>query len=456
MPLSSVYEKLMALKKERSSNEKIKILKTYLKDPVFDVVVRMSLSHDKIYNIKSFGKYDAEAGGGSFEEIIRFLQNLEIQDGVTKIQKEELRQLASVNPETFYVVERIVNKDLRCGAQASLINKAVPDTVFVVPYMRCFTEKAGIKNIMYDGGAFCQKKADGGFCYGYNDHESGEPLLMTRNGKYMQMHGFFDKDIKKLRKTDEIITMEMTAVDEHGKDLPREISNGLVTKAIRGTITKEEAAKFRGQAWDIIPQKDFWNEYYPTPYELRWRRVTSVARNMDLINRIYSRRVYSEEEARVFFSEMRKKGFEGAILKNRTSPWKSHTSPNQVKLKRKHCAEFIVTGWYYGDTGKKYEKCLGGLNFESEDGLIKCNTGSGFTDEDRGFLGFDEDSIPLIDDQIVSDLDKWTGQIISVEFDSLIKDKSRKDGTWSLFLPIFDKARPDKVKADDYKYLRSL
>jgi len=456
MPLSSVYKKLMALKKERSSNAKIEILKTYLEDPIFDVVVRMALSHDKIYNIKSFGKYDPESRGGSFKEIIRFLQMLEEQDGVTKIQKEELRQLASGNPETFYVVERIVNKDLRCGVQAALINQAVPDTVFVVPYMRCSTEKVGIKNITYDGGAFCQKKADGGFCYGYNDSESGEPLLMTRNGKYMNMHGFFNEDIRKLRKTDEVITMEMTAVDKHGNDLPREISNGLVTKAIRGTITKEEAALFRGQAWDIIPQKDFWNGLFPTPYELRWRRVTSVTRNMDLISRIYSRRVYSEEEARIFFSEMRKKGLEGAVLKNRTSPWKSHTSPHQVKLKRKHCAEFIVTGWYYGKPGWKYEKCLGGLNFESVDGLVKCNTGSGFTDNDRGFLGFDKDMNPLIDEQIVSDLDKWIGQIISVEFDSLIKDKNRKDGTWSLFLPIFDKPRPDKVKADNYEYLRSL
>lgn len=456
MPLSCVYQKLEVLKKERSSNEKIKLLKDFLQDPVFDAVVQMALSHDKTYHVKSFGKYDPDSPGGSYKEIMQFLLQLNDQEGTTKYQKEELRRLASSNPETFQVVERTVQKDLRCGVHASLVNKAVPGTVLVIPYMRCQTEKQGLKNISYSTGAFCQKKADGGFCYAFCDWETGEPVMMSRNGKYLNMHGIFDDDIRLLKKADEVLTMELTAVDGQGKDMPRKYGNGLVTKAIRGTITLEEALMFRGQAWDVIPQKDFWKEIYKVGYEQRWRRVSRITRSMKRISRIRSKRVYSEAEAREFFLDMRRQGFEGAVLKNTEGIWKSHTSPDQVKLKKKHCAEFVITGWYCGDVGKKYEKCLGGLRFESRDGVVKCNTGSGFTDADRGFLGFDEDNNPIVDEKVVKGLDELIGQIVSIEFDSLIQDKSKAEGTWSLFLPIFDKLRPDKIEADNFDYLNNL
>lgn len=457
MPTSDLvdtYCKLIDIKAESSSNEKITLLKEYLHDDTFKTVVDLALSHDKVYKTKSFGEYDPNSEGGSTQEIFDYLIWMTKQSGIKKVEKEKLRQLASVNEETFYIVQCILAKNLRCGADTGLINNAVPDTVFTVPYMRCMSEKVGLKRIHYP--AFCQKKADGGFSYGMIDRGTNKPYLMTRNGHEIILHNRFDSDIERLRFNDEVITMELTAVDSNGFDLPRELGNGLITKALRGTINSQEARLIRGQAWDLVPQDDFWKEYYDKKYLLRWNRLMLLSKPMQLISLIQSCLVDSEEGAREFFLMMRRERLEGAILKNIDGPWKDYTSPDQCKLKRKNCAEFRITGWYYGEAGKKFEKCLGGLHFESEDGKVKCNTGSGFTEKDRGFLGLDKNGIPIIDE---TTLQKWTetiDSIISVEFDSLITDKKRKNDIMSLFLPIFDKIRPDKNEADDLKYLQSL
>jgi len=70
------------------------------------------------------------------------------------------------------------------------------------------------------------------------------------------------------------------------------------------------------------------------------------------------------------------------------------------------------------------------LVLESDDGVVKVNVGSGFTDEQR---------------------DKYTreetvGKIVAVKYNARIQDK--KTLQHSLFLPVFLELREDKAIAD--------
>ena len=453
MALLSVYHKIQILKKTAGKLDKKEYLKTFLGDGDFREFVQLALSHDLVFHISKLPNFEPNNGAVVSGDIFKYLRRLSQQKGTKKAEKETLRDLASVNQETYEVVCLILNKSLGCGVAASLINDVVPGTVFVMPYMRCMSEKEGLKRIKYP--AVVQKKADGAFAYGMVI--DGVSTLLSRNGLKIDLLGTFDDDLRLLEKENLILTMELTAKDTDGNDLPRTYGNGLITKAIKGTITALEASQLYAQCWDIVPADLFWAEEDPTQYIQRWRALNQITQKAKRIKRVQSRIVCDEAAAREFFRKMLKMGMEGAVLKNLDGGWKSHTSPNQCKLKKKLQAEFIITGWYFGEAGKKYEKCMGGISFESLDGLVKSNTGSGFTDAERGFLGFDANGIPIVDKSIFDYWSSMTGKIIGIEFDSLVQDKNNKNKEeYSLFLPIYLDVRLDKYEADGLPYLKEL
>ena len=122
---------------------------------------------------------------------------------------------------------------------------------------------------------------------------------------------------------------------------------------------------------------------------------------------------------------------EGAVLKNLDGIWKDHTSPNQVKMKVKDPADLLCVGTY---PHKKKPHWIGGLNLESSDGIIKVNTGSGMTDDDRALLP-----------------ECYIDEIIELEYNEITEDKRTKQK--SLFLPIYVGIRKDKDVADSYELI---
>lgn len=91
---------------------------------------------------------------------------------------------------------------------------------------------------------------------------------------------------------------------------------------------------------------------------------------------------------------------------------------------------------------------------ESSDGLLKVSI-SGMTESERGLERVDimdaSKGLKVIDD---FDFNKYTGKIITVEFNELIKAKDKED--YSLFLPRIKEFREDKIEADDLEYIKGL
>ena len=134
------------------------------------------------------------------------------------------------------------------------------------------------------------------------------------------------------------------------------------------------------------------------------------------------------DEARAHYREMIADGQEGTIVKDKSVGWSNTRSKLTVKFKEIKDIDLRVTAWNEG-TGKN-KGLLGALTAETEDGKIRVNIGTGFSDEQRKL--FTEDYV--------------VGKIVEIEYNQRITSEGRDHD--SLFLPRFIELREDKDYAN--------
>lgn len=332
--------------------------------------------------------------------------------------------LESVTADNAKVIERIIEKDLRCGVSDATVNKIWPGLIPTYPVMLAsgFDEKI-MNKMTYP--AYVQLKLDG---MRFNAIvKNGAVEFRSRNGKQIDLLGHLEKEFLELAgTTPTVFDGELVVLDGNGI-MNRQKGNGILNKAVKGTITDKEAGMVHATIWDIIPFTDFQKGLCVTPYEERF----GVLQALDMpvrISLIENIEVASEDEAHHIFEEYFQQGEEGIILKDINAPWEDKRVKHQVKFKGELECDLRCVDWQEG-TGKNVGK-LGALVLESDDGVVKVNVGSGFTDEQR---------------------DKYTreetvGKIVAVKYNARIQDK--KTLQHSLFLPVFLELREDKANAD--------
>ena len=319
------------------------------------------------------------------------------------------------------VLRRVILKDLRAGFGDSITNKVWPGLIPTFDFLLCDTDTTRIKY-----PAISQLKADGMRCAMSID-ERGHYSLMSRNGKAIDDLNKMANDAMKLSdkvgNTPLIIDGELVCYKD-GAPLDRKTSNGILNKAIRGTIGPEEADLIHMVVWDVVDLES------KIAYLERWEMLEDLAYGLDKIHLIDSVIAQDADEALRHFKTLRRAGHEGTIIKNLDSLWVPKRSKELCKFKAEIEAEFKVTGFEYG-TGKNAYR-IGALLIESEDGLVKSKVGI--------FKDMDE----KVRDEWLTDMPK----IVTILYNERITDKSRKDGTESLFLPRVTAARLDKDVAN--------
>ena len=333
--------------------------------------------------------------------------------------------LSNLSSADALVIERIIQKDLKCGVSTSTVNKVWKDLIPEYPCMLCsaYDEKL-VSKIKYP--AFAQIKMDGMRVNAIV--KDGTVEFRSRNGKEISLLGNLEQDFIKLAGGANLVFDGELLVRKDGKILDRQTGNGILNKANKGTISDSEASLVEMTVWDVIPYDKFLTGKCDVPYKDRFDDLFTMTEfnPSPKINVVMTNIVPNLEVARSFFNLMLEEGQEGIILKDADSIWENKRSKGQVKFKAELDVDLVVTGWVEG-TGK-YEGLLGALQCESADGVIKVNVGSGFTDEDR----------KTIDQSII-------GKIISVKYNARIRNTN---GEESLFLPVYLQERLDKTEAD--------
>ena len=333
--------------------------------------------------------------------------------------------LENVSDKNALVLERIISKDLKCGASDSTANKIWPGLVHDYPCMLAsgYDEKL-VAKIKWP--AFAQLKMDG---MRFNAIvKDGKCEFRTRNGKEVNLLGNLEAEFIALAAgNNTVFDGELVVMDEEDwQYLDRQTGNGILNKAVKGTITPELANRVCATLWDIIPYEDFQNSISKHAYKHRFALLEAMHLDSGKIRIVSNQIVANLEEARTLFERYLAEGQEGIILKDSMGLWENKRSRGQIKFKGELECDLKIVGIQEG-TGKYVGK-IGAYICESEDGILKCDVGSGFKDDQR-----------IIDQSVI-------GKVIAVKYNARIKNKQGRD---SLFLPIFLEIREDKIVADN-------
>lgn len=429
MTILSILDQVAATTK---GSEKLAILEKNKANPTLKAVVYLALNPMINFYQKKIPDYSA----GVNPRILTLAQALDLLADLSNrvvTGNAAIRQfkniLESVSKDDATVIERVVTKDLRCGVAIATANKVWGDGfIKEFPVMKASPlDEKTIARINYP--AISQLKVDGLRCTAVMDGD--DVTLFSSAGNPIELGDVpLMATLLSCMTSDFVIDGELVVVDEKGKILPRKTGNGIINKAVRGTITKEEADRVRFIVFDAINKKSFFAGTEDTTiYSHRLAMLNSHFKAADKHAQVVAGKVVnSEAEAYAHFRELYNKGEEGTILKDMRSIWENKRSKLQVKFKGIISTDLRVKACEEG-TGKNKGK-IGALVCETDDGLLEVKVGTGLSDDDR--------SKPF---------DFYVGKIVEVEYNELIISKV-KGAKHCLFLPRFVCVRDDKLHAD--------
>lgn len=447
---------LNELRAVSGTKEKIALLRSMIEDDEnIAIYFNMALNPYKTYGIKKIPddvpsyiadeKYSLPIIFEKVEQLSRMNRSNKTLEVVDEIL---------AHSEDVDMVSRLILKDVDCGVSIANFNKAIPDNLLntykIMDYPCCLIS-ADIEKVTakfnWEDGVFCQEKCDG---MRFNAIVSGKNVeFFGRSGKPITiLSDSFVQEFKDLASSfdgDLVFDGELL-VEEDGEILDRKTGNGILNKAVRGTIGEKESDMIVSTLWDVIPKELFVNQNYADfalpefEYQSRFKRLEDMRKLISFkdsdfsfkkIRLVDSQIVHSMAEAYDAFKIKLSQGKEGVVLKSPHSYWKNTRLTDCVKLKDIRDCDLEVFGYVEG-TGK-YAGKLGALTCVSSDKILMVNVGTGFSDEEREYFTHDN----------------TIGKIVTVQYNAVIEDK--KTHVKSLFLPRFVEFRSDKTEADSYE-----
>jgi hypothetical protein len=429
----NVNKFLDSLAANASRNFKIEQLEANRNDETLREVIRLALDPFTQFYQRKIPTYTKDKHTTTLHNALGALYDLSSRSVTGHAAIEYLRMLlSSLSEDDAKVIERIIQKDLKCGVQVSTANAVWTGLVSEYPVMLCspFEQKL-VDKINFP--AYAQMKMDG---MRFNAIvRDGKCEFRSRNGKEILLLGNLEQEFISLAGSiDCVFDGELLVMLEGDYQFAdRQTGNGILNKANKGTISAEEASMVHASVWDLIPYAYFADGKCPTPYSKRFSTLEAIISKQKSKNKkiwtVTSTIVETLEQAQEIFQDYLSKGYEGIILKDGSGVWEDKRAKHQIKFKGELECDLKIVAIEEG-TGK-YAGMLGSLICESADGVVKVSVGSGLTDSQRKSYG----------QEIVD-------KIVAIKYNSRIKNKL---GEESLFLPIFVEIRDDKDEADSSK-----
>lgn len=412
-----------------SRNEKEAILKREVNNELLKRVFFLAYDPFTQFYIRKIPEYERNetSHAASLKGLLPGLETLSSRRATGNAAIYHLQtMLQALNVKDAEVLERIIGKDLKCGASGSTANKVWPSLIAEFPCMLCTPSDEKILS-KFKFPAFAQLKMDGMRFNAIVKNDKCE--FRSRNGKEIDLLGNLEEEFIKLANGQNLVFDGELLVNDKGIILDRQTGNGILNKAVKSTISIDEARKVHATIWDVIDYDTFKEGKGKSSYRDRFTQLESTT----LPNKIHlveSKVVGSLEEAQAIFEEYLAQGQEGIILKDMSGIWEDKRVKTQVKFKAELDCDLRVVSIQPG-TGK-YEGMVGALLCESSDGVIQVDVGSGLSDDDRR-------------------RDDYIGKIVAVTYNARIKNKQGKQ---SLFLPRLIEVRLDKDEADSSEKIK--
>jgi len=450
---------------EPGSNAKMDILGKYKDNDLLKRVIYMAKSPRLKYYIKHIPDYVKDTFeinmpiSQALDTMMEVLPTRKATGGAASAILQSLLQ--SVTVDDAYVIERIIEKDLKIGMGTSNINKIFIDLIEKTPYMgaKSFSEKLAkdIFNPKKKGAqheskmAYSQIKMDGRYCNAiikdgeaYLESRSGETTLLTDSLLMSELSNFDDC----------VLNGELT-IPGFDRNTANGIVNsviGITTKIRDGIDTTDERDHLFERynmkyeellnrivytVWDRIELEDYEAKKSSVPYNDRLGRLMKeIMLNQDndlqCIELVEQKLVTSYSESMEHFVDALNLGLEGTILKSIDGTWKDGKPNWQIKMKKVDYYDLKIVNFNYGTPGSKNELLISSLDVECEDGLLKTSP-AGISDVDMKY--------------ITNNQDKLMGTIVEVKCSGISHNSK---GNYSLLHPVFIKLRDDKHTANTF------
>lgn len=432
------------LRSNTSSNFKKEVLEKYKNEPVVRellqacynpfqnyYITNLQIAHTPFYKEKDF----TAAHYITFIETLSKANDRSSTPAQTQQKLQEI--LGEAQPEIIDSLCAVVERDLQSGINISTINKVFGfDFISEFPYQRCSL----LKDVNvdkwedWDKGHYLQLKADGMYI-NLNHYPNGDVILLSRNGSCYDSSKFPEIVIEaKENLAPNTQTHGEIVVMRNGVLLPRQESNGLMNKILKGqyTFTKYEEPFY--YVWDSIPLECVKTKgECKIPYNSRFETLKNRLVESNNITDIQTKLVYSKAEAMKASQDLIAEGMEGGILKHRDTIWKDGTSKEQIKFKVEFDVDLVILDFLPAAKNSKNKDMFGSILCGTSDGLLEVGVSS-FTDKVRK--------------EIHENREQYRGKIMCVKANNIMYPKKEGEKC-SLFLPGYVSIRSDKNIADD-------
>jgi len=330
-------------------------------------LVHEALNPYRVFNIKKFEwpKHHAETDP-DYHPFFQLLDDLHDRKLTGNAAKQAVTHALSLFTHgTAKALARVLDKDLKCGATSSTINKLYPDLVpgFEVMLAAKMPAKHE-KPYQWKFPCLVEAKYDGNRMVAFVE-EGKAVVYRSRNGKPFEwVEGLFDEELHQLREAfgEDIVvdgevlgTSYQATSNAKGKD-------GVAAKAalrfyafdmMTVTVWKAQACKDSQAARSLMLEELIAYTGVRKVIKSKYRLVTNI------------------QEATEFYELMLDEGYEGLIIKDPNAGYAWNGSGSRgaewTKWKPVYDVDLTIVGFYGGDTGTKNEDKLGGMNMIGRD-----------------------------------------------------------------------------------------
>lgn len=359
-----------------STNKKKEKIEKFVKSKrpasmLFESVVKKALNPNLRYNIKNI-EFLVTTENFNEMDVMLYLLELSQQRGATDKNRLKLATMcSSVGKECVEVVNRILKKDLRCGAGIKLFKEFIKIPEFNVQLADKDLDKF-FKKIKNVNDICWSYKLDGVRCVAIiTEDENGKIHVqyVSRKGLPLDFQ-IFNEEMKKVYDhyaylTGSDILMldgEITTTEETFKSVMTELKR----------LKDADKSKFRFNVFDIITDGSF---------ESRYRLIEEITIDTKMVNVLthFWDDITYQEDAHNYLDMAVEQGFEGIIIKDGYAPYERKRTWYWTKLKKGDSADLKIVEFSPGE--KKYKGMLGALVVDFNG--VKVNVGTGLSDEQR-------------------------------------------------------------------------
>lgn len=404
----------------------------------FKDLFKLMLDKSILYNIKKVpapGKQSSATQDINHDSVL--LQNLK-DLLIADLRGNELTSAVQniydrCDVERKEVFKWVLDRQNPAGIGTSVVNKVWKDLIYKQLYMGAVPQsEEALDRLPWANGVMMQVKEDGMSVLGMIT--DGDVEIRTRQGQditayFPAVQSMMEEHAEDMDVQNGMIHYELyvTANRDRTLMMSRKEGNGLINSQVQSAVVGGALDNLICLiALDVLNFEEYWLSAIE-----RYDTLASVPGN-GYLRPVDSIIVYDKDKAKRIKQQWIKSGHEGAVLKDRTQPWKNGKPWFNVKMKNEFDVELIVVGI---KPHSKNPDLVGSLICESEGGLLRVAVGSGLTDETR-----------------MLDCGYWSGSIVTVRAESITESKGKD--LPALYLPRLIEVRMDKDTANTLYEIR--